>query len=64
VILRYTLTIHYMDKKQQPVTRKVLNLETNHIYTYINEYDNKMNYVCNYSITNNSNYQYDYLYLF
>ncbi|XP_015371216.1 PREDICTED: peptide transporter family 1-like [Diuraphis noxia] len=39
----YTLTIHYTDKKQQPISRRVLNLETNHIYTYRNEYDSKIN---------------------
>ncbi|CAI6345113.1 unnamed protein product [Macrosiphum euphorbiae] len=39
----YTLTIHYKDKKQQPISRNVLNLETNRIYTYRNEHDYKTN---------------------
>jgi len=56
------LTIHYMDKKQQPISRNVLNIETNRIYTYRNEHDNKINSVC--IITYKSYYNYDYLYLF
>jgi len=35
-----------MDKKQQPISRNVLNLETNRIYTYRNEHDTKINSVC------------------
>jgi len=35
-----------MNKKQQPISRNVLNLETNRIYTYRNEHDYKTNSVC------------------
>jgi len=51
-ILRYTLTIHYMDEKQQPISRTVLNLETHHIYTYRNGHDSKKNSVCTYLFYN------------
>ncbi|XP_060836269.1 peptide transporter family 1-like [Rhopalosiphum padi] len=38
----YTLTIHYMDKKQKPISMNVLKFETNSIYIYRNEYDNNL----------------------
>ncbi|XP_050054253.1 peptide transporter family 1-like isoform X4 [Aphis gossypii] len=38
----YTLTIHYMDKKQTPISMNVLKLETESIYIYRNEYDNNL----------------------
>jgi len=34
--------IHYMDKKELPISRNVLNRETNSIYIYRNEYDNNV----------------------
>ncbi|KAE9545482.1 hypothetical protein AGLY_001025, partial [Aphis glycines] len=38
----YTLTIHYMDKKQTPISMNVLKLETESIYIYRNEYNNNL----------------------